>query len=258
LGEVSISIDGPCALVRVSTTEAVRASATVGQVTVLAEGEGELELGIRRALVAADPDEVIGFEVRATDLAGNVSTRTIERAIGEVPWPALVITEVLANPAGPEPHQEFVELYNAGDDAAKLDGLWLSDLPWPQVLVELASGRTPGDPLPAGSVAPGRIGVVVGSGYEIGRSEDPGVEEGAELIVVEGSLASSGLKNAGEPLSLYRADPPVLVASYGNFVDSSATAHGGRSVALTHPDACDVPSSWRSHPLGRSTPGRLP
>ena len=46
----------------------------------------------------------------------------------QAPMPHLVINEVLANPIGPEPHQEWVELYNDGAVAAELADFALCDI----------------------------------------------------------------------------------------------------------------------------------
>jgi hypothetical protein len=105
----------------------------------------------------------------------------------------------------------------------------------------------------------GQIALLVGSGWAPDLGGDPSPPPSTPLLVVDASLASGGLGNAGEPLTLWRASEqgPVVVARYGNWIDTSAKAHGGRSV-VAEPDGCDLPDRWRSHPLATSTPGTLP
>jgi hypothetical protein len=250
-----VGVRGPCVLAELHVEESLRLGLGVGDATIerAVDGGGPVRIGVRP--IDAAP-EVARLE--ASDLAGNVSSVEHPITLGSPP-PSLALTEVLANPAGPEPHQEFVELVNFGSEAIDLGGLWLADLSWEEVQTTLADGASlPGDPLPAVSLAPGEIALVVAAGYEANEGSDASPPPTARLLRVDASLGQAGLKNAGEPLTLYRSDPPELVASYGNFVDTSASDHAGRSVGIVRPTACDVADSWSSHPLGAATPGRLP
>jgi hypothetical protein len=165
---------------------------------------------------------------------------------------------VLANPLGPEPDQEFVEISNLGP-AVDVDGLWVADRSWTEIAADLAAGGDPpGDRVPAFALGEGGFAVVVGSGYTVGLGKDPDPAPAAEVILLDSSIAEGGLKNAGEPLTLYSADPPALVATYGNHVDTGASSHGGISVTLEEPRSCDLAQHWGSHPLATSSPGALP
>ena len=48
--------------------------------------------------------------------------------------------------------------------------------------------------------------------------------------------------------------PPVIVASYGNYIATDAAAHAGRSV-VADPVACDQRRAWNSQPAGTASPG---
>ena len=247
-GKASLAVRGSCVELAFVVGEPVEARLEAGAHAVEAQVEGSGTLALR---VGPEHSSV---RLRLRDLAGNESETAFE--LEPVPPDVgLRITELLANPDGTEPHQEFVELYTEKD--VSLDGLWLSDLSWEEVAMALAAGDAPGDAL-SGLVAAGELVLIVAQGFDEAAPEDVPPAVGTRLVRVDASLGEGGLKNAGEPLTLYRADPPTLIASYGNFIDTSATAHGGRSVSITRPDACDVAASWRSHPLGRATPGRLP
>ena len=145
-----------------------------------------------------------------------------------------MITEVLANPAGPEPSQEWVELYNPTSVALDLCGYTLDD----------NDDGVGANTLPAATLGPGRYAVVVGKGYTTGPGADPPLASGALLVRLSQRLGAGGLSNAGEPLAL--RDPlGRLVSSYGNHHQLGAKTFNGRSVERVSTAACDVSSSWR-------------
>ncbi|NVB42471.1 hypothetical protein G6O69_31900 [Pseudenhygromyxa sp. WMMC2535] len=217
------------------------------------------------AAAARSEGEAVPWTLSVRDLAGNAAAFSGALTAGasfDPELPAVDITEVLANPAGPEPDAEFVELRLSPDAAgpAELGGLVLSDLDPASLATLYAAGETiPGDTLPALSLAPGELALLVSSGWAPGLGEDPAPPAGAAILVLDASLASGGLKNAGEALSLWRPGPagPQLVASYGDWIDTGASAHNGRSV-VGEGGGCDLPDRWRAHPQGRSGPGLLP
>lgn len=100
--------------------------------------------------------------------------------------PHLVISEVMANPLGPEPQQEWVEIVNDGTAPVSLDGWVLHD----------AGGAAA---LPAMPLAPGQYAVIVGHGFDPDLGWD--VPVGETVIAVE-QLGKAGLSNSGEPLWL--------------------------------------------------------
>lgn len=237
------------------------------EVSLVVDGETRRETlpaGVAALGLAAHehaPGETIAWSLSLRDRADNLAQLEGELLAGPsfaAGLPRVAFTEILANPLGPEPDAEFVEIVAL----AELDtaGLLLSDRT-PSELREawLRGDDPPGDPLPALVLAAGELALIVGSGFVPGLAGDAAPPGDARLIALDGSLASGGLANAGEPLTLWRASDagPEIVARYGNWIDTSAKAHGGRSV-VAPPDACDLPDRWRSHPLGRSSPGRLP
>lgn len=125
------------------------------------------------------------------DVAGHVEGGVV-RVFTRPPMAHLVITEVHANPVGPEPEQEFVELYNDGLAPAELGGFVLVDI----------GGETP---LPPGlTLMPGAFALLVNEGFDVASDYDPPPAEGTAIVRVD-KLGKGGLKNDGEPLKLIDA-----------------------------------------------------
>src|SRR5581483_9059902 len=128
--DFAVSLAGPCAGVRFSTDEAATAQVLVrtdgGELSTEA-GAGQTTFDLAVPFSGLPPGAPAEIVLRVTDRAGN----QVETSAGstDVPpqTPPLVITEVLANPAGPEPGQEFVEVRNVGDGDVSLAGLRLED-----------------------------------------------------------------------------------------------------------------------------------
>ena len=174
------------------------------------------------------------------DRAGN-SADSAAVALSLPPsLPRIVITEVLANPAGSETTQEFVEIYNAGDEDVALGGLLVAD-------------KSGSDVLPAAILAPGAFALIVGEKYDPAAGGDAAPREGTLLVRVAGKLGSDGLSNAGEPVRLLTAAGDVI-SQYGGWVDVSASAWSGKSVKRSSVDACDAASAWSTSP-SPATPG---
>jgi hypothetical protein len=74
-------------------------------------------------------------------------------------------------------------------------------------------------------------------------------------VRLDGSLATSGLSNSGEPVVLYRADPPRLLSAceFG-----AGAPLNGASVVRADVGQCDLPGAWGLGPGGASAPGVLP
>lgn len=143
-----------------------------------------LECGVAR--------EAIAMEIIALDGQTLAFEFTLEREVG---LPEIHLVESLPNPRGPEPAQEYVEIFNAGRASLDLGGYRLTDSP-----ISL------GDRLPDGAVLPpGARALLVPSDYDPNDPRDPNPPPGALLIRLDASLASSGISNSGEPL--YLLDP---------------------------------------------------
>ncbi len=181
----------------------------------------------------------IAFNVALVDWAGNRGQAPPAPIRLPPRPPPLVITEVLANPAGSDTTQEFVELRNIGAEPLSLAGFAIED-----------AGA--GDPLPAVILPRGGFAVVVGAGYDAGDGRDPAPRAGAHLVPVPGRIGHDGLTNAGETVRLRRGGD--VISQYGGWVDTNATGWRGRSVQRVTDDACDHPTSWNDRPLA-PTPG---
>ena len=162
----------------------------------------ELELGGRTVRsVAPRGDAVLAVEGLSHDRGYpcHLSVRdTAERALEMTPTlfttPPLApvsIVEVRADPRGPEPTQEYVEVLNSGTVPIDLDGFSLSDRP-----------DAEGDRLGRGTLAPGERALIVADAFDPDEGSDPRVPPGVALYRVDRSLGSGGLSNAGEPLFL--------------------------------------------------------
>ena len=171
----------------------------------------------------------------------------------------LAIVELLANAEGDESAGEFVELarLDSDDPASKrYEGLYLSDLPWSEVHAALSTGASPpGDPLGPFELDAGALALVVSDAFEL----DARVEPSTVVLRIGSSIAAGGLKNAGEPLTLYRADPPRLLSTYGAWIESSSSASEGRGIVRRPEAACDLAAAWSmSSDATARTPGWRP
>jgi hypothetical protein len=141
------------------------------------------------------PSSAVSLVWSAIDLAGETLSGSVLIET-RAPMAHLVLNEVLANPIGPEPAQEWIELYNDGVAAAELAGYVLEDL----------GGETT---LPAARVEPGGHVLVVNAEYDAAFEYDVPPVRGALVVRVE-QLGKGGLNNQGEPLKLVAADGSVV------------------------------------------------
>jgi hypothetical protein len=109
--------------------------------------------------------------------------------------PHLVLNEVLANPVGPEPAQEWVEIVNDGAAPAELAGYVLVDL----------GGETL---LPAATLQPGRFALIVNETFVENDGYDVPPAPSTQILRVP-KLGQGGLANGGEPLLLRAPDGAV-------------------------------------------------
>ena len=149
--------------------------------------------------------------------------------------PHLILNEVFANPLGPEPQQEWVEILNDGTLPAELAG---------HVLIDVG-GETI---LPSGTIAPGGFALIVNQSFLPADGVDPEPDPGAIILHVH-KLGHSGLSNDGEPLSL--RDPSGVVISRSPV---GPKTKAGMSLARVSPAAPDAEKG--SFSSGAPTPGR--
>lgn len=250
---------GRCLAVWIDAGEPVEAVLSIGAIQHRAAIDHTGFIGVELDDVTVG--ESLDIHVELRDFADNASNHTLAFEPGpsfDPQLPRVRLTEILANPTGPEPDGEFIEL-QAGPIGATLDAAILSDATFAEILEAWQQGDDPpGDPLPTIELEPDQLLVLVGHRWTTAEWADA-LPSGAAVLELDASLGRSGLKNAGEPLSLWTMTEhgPVLLAGYGNWIDTSAKAHDGRSVVAAA-DGCDLPDRWRSHPLGTASPGALP
>jgi len=141
------------------------------------------------------PSTSITMDVVALDNRGEALHATFS-ATTLPPMPHVVLNEALANPLGPEPQQEWVELVNDGLAPADLAGYVLADV----------GGETP---LPQAVLSPGAYALIVNETFdESGESDPPPAPE--TLILRVPKLGKSGLSNEGEALKLLDANKATV------------------------------------------------
>ncbi|HVU01742.1 MAG TPA: lamin tail domain-containing protein [Polyangiaceae bacterium] len=185
-------------------------------------------------------DTVVRARGTVTDLAGN-ETPFDESFRTAPPRPHLILSEVLANPAGPEPSGEWVEVENDGASPVNVGGFTLSD----------GGGETT---LPSAVMAPGEYALVVGDGYAVDSPDDVPPAAGTLLLRVP-RVGTDGLSNGGEALTLSGKDgrplsrfpriaasrPGVSVARRtASALDDDASAFGTSSAPGASP-------GWENH-----------
>jgi hypothetical protein len=247
LRAVTLSLAADCVRIRVEASEPVRArvrfTATADgarEERALGEGASLFDLAFR--LPGLPPLADASARVTAADRAGHEAAA--DAPAFRVPPPPrlpLAITEVLANPAGPETSQEYVELRNLGAAPVSLAGLGIAD----------DAAR---DPLPAVVLAPGAFALVVAAGFVEDDPAGAALRPGTALVRVPGRIGRDGLRQAGEVVRLVDGDGAVL-SSYGGWVDTSRAAWSGHSVhRMPDQAACDHPQAWTMAPAP-PTPG---
>jgi hypothetical protein len=245
---LAVGLSGPCVLVSFRTDEPAAGQVVLrpaanpdpGAAREVSVGRGLTVFQGAARLGGLPPGIDLSVLVRAVDPAGNLA----ESAAVELTLPAsavpLAITEIHANPAGPEPAQEFVELENLGELPLDVGGMTLED----------ARGS---DALPAVSL-PGRAyALVVPSGFDPASVKDTPPAAGTVLLRVDARLGGDGLSNAGEAIRLRAADG-ALLSSYGSATPTATAAWSGRSIHRIPEDACDQPATWTTQPRP-ATPG---
>jgi Lamin Tail Domain len=205
-----------------------------------------LEMGERRWVNTVGPNEpwVVRPLEPSSELEGvlRVVSSQGEEQRFDISWKTLqssahvIINEVMANPAGPEPHQEWVELYNDGTLDVSLAGWRLQD----------AGGSTE---LPSVILRSGGYGLVVGEGYESDSWVDRPPASGTLLVRVS-SVGKSGLSNGGEPVRLVGPDGVTASA-----IPAIASKEQGWSIVRVAPDALDSLSRSFGFGMDGGTPG---
>jgi hypothetical protein len=201
-------------------------------------GSGELqavEAGAPVWIRGLAPDSVHDLTGAAFDGAGREFpfAETVRTAL---PRARVILNEVLANPAGPEPASEWVELYNDGSAPAELGQLRLVD---PGGVIDL----------PDSSLPPGSFALLVRHDYAPGGADVSPAS--SALLVRVPVLAKGGLSNGGETLALVDEEGEAIT----EFAARPARL-GGVSIARVAPDAPDgIASSFAEHGAPGASPG---
>ncbi len=172
-----------------------------------------------------------------TDEIGPVALRTAPLIA------AIVITEVLMDPLGPEPRQEFVELINTGNVPISLDGWTLED----EGSADIISTTI--------ELLPGVYALVVASGWIPGDGGDPSPAAGAVVFTLDGSIGSSGLRNSGESLVL-RDSTGQMVSHFPSPTRATGAGISMERLDLMAPDG--DPANWELNSSESSSPGAPP
>jgi len=241
--ELCVAVGPGSASIRLATDEpaVVAVEVAVGAWGVLSDDwSTEHHLGLAGLAAGAPVDVTIAF----TDVNENVGSTATQVTAAD--GPPVAVTEVLADPLGAEPDQEFVEVANFGPEPVDLSGWMIDD-----------NGDYNGDQIPEGTVlAAGQIGLLVSPDYDPGSAEDPAPDPAAVLIQLGSSIASSGLKNSeAESIELYDGLGGLVSCYQGQAGDPKE----GRSAVRR---AAELPDGdalgWELEPGGGSTPGTAP
>ncbi len=171
------------------------------------------------------PTSSIRLETIAFDATGSEARTTFFATMGAA-RAHVVINEVYANPIGPEPAQEWVELYNDGSVAASLEGMKITDI----------GGEAT---LPNATLPPSGFALIVSDAFAVDGEWD--VKPPADALIVRvPKLGKGGLSNEGEPLHLLDAKGALV----GRF-SAVPKPKPGVSVVRVSPEAPDgSPSSF--------------
>jgi hypothetical protein len=245
LGGVTVDVAGPCLTVSFSTDEPATGTVVIqaGEAQVETQaGLGTTTFSVSIPIAGLPAEAAATVTISVVDRAGNVAASSPVPFETPVAVPPIAITEVVANAAGPEPAQEYVELRNMSEEPIELAGLRVED----------AKGA---DELPAATLPGGAYALVVPSGYDPEQGQDVPPRPGTALLRVDSRLGADGLANGGERVRLMLGE--AVVSSYGGWVDVSASNWAGKGVHRLVQTACDRAESWNRVPLD-ATPGAAP
>jgi hypothetical protein len=226
LDGLALEVADRCLVARFSTGRPTVAELCVGDRCVDDPAAGAHAIGVTLAELQDT------WSLRAWD----ESTAPQARAEGRVDLPPLplVLTEILFQPKGPRLSQQYVELYNVGDDPVELGGLALTT----------ASGF---DRLPSATLPSGGYAVVVPDGFTDDGMDVVPPASALLLRVGNTRLGGRGIREGGEPVWLVDG-AGRLITRWGGWPVEVAP---GQSLTRD-PFQCDLPANF--HPSAQ-TPG---
>jgi len=229
------------AAVRFGTDEVSTASALLSGKAVFSEESFTTDHWL--AVHGLEPGRDHALEIDVKDASGNSSVKELEFSTLDEAG-SIVITEILMDPAGAEPAQEFIEVYNQGTESISLSGWMIDD-----------NGDMDGDVLPDVSLAPGVVGLIVSDSFDANSAEDASPAPDSVMIMISGSLCSSGLKNdTGESVQLYDA-AGGLMSAFPNLLGKHSEGCSAQRIDPGAPD--EDPANWQWDPQASSTPGSI-
>jgi hypothetical protein len=181
------------------------------------------------------------LQVALTDGANN-KTETLIFVEGSSGY-TVSITEIMADPNGAEPAQEFVEIANYGTADIDISGWMIDD-----------NGDANGDLIPQGSILKAHeVALLVSESYNPLDTLDPSPVDGTHIIRLTSAIGTSGLKNSeAESVELYDA-AGELVSFYNG---SAGKPEPGNSVVKTIAELPDnAEESWVLQTAGTADPG---
>jgi hypothetical protein len=233
-GAFCLDVDDLSARLRARVDRSARAIVTIaGQRRVFLAPAGRVDV-----LVPLSHGCVTDLSAEIVALDGRVLFSAHE-IHAERDLPPVHLVESLANPYGPEPSQEYVELLNVSDVPISLVGFRLTD-----------DAHRLGDLLPHDSTVPphGRV-LLVPSSYDEASTRDVAPPWGAILLRLDASLANGGLSNSGEPLYLLDARLRRVSSMPASPVPPEGSCLHARSLDDRRPDPVRFA-------VGTCTPGR--
>lgn len=158
---------------------------------------------------------------------------------------AVVLSEVMFDPAGSEFYDEFVEVFNASEtEPVDLGGWTIGDGSEEDGIEAVEEGTTLG---------PRQFGLIMDPGYlEKSATYDPLREDVLVLTIDDGAFGKSGWSN-GTP------EPVILRNAYGDTVATYVYSIGnrpGRSDEKIRLEGGDGPENWADSEVDGGTPGR--
>ena len=238
LGPLSVKL-GNCVQVELAVNK-------LAEVTVVfIHGEQVLPIPARRRsdglmvvtslLSPLPPQQMAQVWAEAVDAQGRASMAPPQGFTTPHARPTVLISEVLANPAGSEYTQEYVELYNFGPEPIVTAGWTIED-------------ANAADALPNETLAAGARALLVAEEFDPAAGLDPSPAADTLLLRLPARIGKDGLTNMGENIILRGSDGQII-SQYGPAVNVSAPTWNGRSVhRVPQNDPCDDKLLWTDRP----------
>ncbi len=198
------------------------------------------------AMTGLEPGVPASVSLMIKDI--NENKDEIEISVTGQDGPPIAITEVLADPNGPEPAQEFIEIMNFGAYEIDLSGWMIDDNGDANGTNNLIKDNT--------VLASGQTAVVASAAYNPQDGQDPAPDPAALMIILDSTICSNGLKNSeAETVELYDASGRLV----SQYLGQAGNPKEGRSAIRLRAELPDNDQlAFGLEPNGSSTPGQAP